>query len=96
MSILFNRYTHSHIKYRGKYIDKDLIYRSHVVVDSDFAKRRHTSTSSLSLPSYFSYFINQPIEMRFHRPSNENRSGTRTRYFRTFPILTLQMQQSIE
>lgn len=27
MSILFHRYTHSHIKYRGKYIDKVLIYR---------------------------------------------------------------------
>lgn len=42
MLYIFNRYTHSYIKYRGKYIDKVLVYRSHIV-DSDPAKRRAVS-----------------------------------------------------
>lgn len=51
---IFNRYTHSHIKYRGKYIDKVLVYRSHVV-DSDPAK-----TPS---PNVVSLFTDRPFAM---------------------------------
>lgn len=60
---IFNRYTHSHIKYRGKYIDKVLIYLSHVI-GGDPAKTRLSFSLSISLPLYtVSLFTDRPFAM---------------------------------
>lgn len=64
VNILFNRYTHSHIKYRGKYIDKVLVYRSHAV-NSDSAEKTRLS---LSLFVFYACIYRSAVHDGSHRP----------------------------